>query len=91
MQYLANKISLDELEDWSAEAAIDIHNNPDGMARDLVFAIRGLLNEHEDDETPNPLKEALLEAVLVVLGDTSSSQTAELRLERATEELRAAA
>jgi hypothetical protein len=60
MEYLANRISLEDLEDWSAEASIDIHNNPDELAKRLVYAIRGVLNSHEDDASPNAQASILL-------------------------------
>jgi hypothetical protein len=94
LAYLASQISLDALEDWSAEASIDIQNNPDEPAQNLVNATRALLNRHEDDESPSALKQALLAVVVetVIGAPSSSSQIAELCADRAaTEELRAAA
>jgi len=87
IDYLASKISLDELDDWSAEVSIDIHNNPDQAGRELVYSIRGLLNRHEDDDSEGALKQDLIEAMY----PSPSLQIAEFRATRATEEIRAAA
>ena len=85
MEYLANKLSLDELEDWSAEAAVDAHNNPDHSAKSLIYSMRGLLNFHEDDDSEDGLKQNLLDALV----EPSPSQVASLRAAPlVTEELR---
>lgn len=92
MQYLADRISLEDLEDWSAEASIDNYNNRDDLARRMVYSIRALLNDHEEDESPSGLKEDLLDTILVeFLESLPSSQSSELYGNRSTEELRVAA
>jgi hypothetical protein len=63
IDYLAGTTSLDALEDWSAEASADIHNNPDQEARELIYAIRGLLNRHADDDSEDELKRDLIEVI----------------------------
>lgn len=62
-RYLAGNLVLEDLEDWSAEASIDNYNNPDKKAQALVYSMRGLLAEHENDESEESVKTAILELV----------------------------
>jgi hypothetical protein len=87
MDYLAGVISLDALEDWSAEASADIHNNPDQEAQAVIYAIRGLLNRHEDDDSEDSLKRDLIE----VISPSSFLPVAELKATVTTSELLVAA
>ena len=47
---LAGEMSLDELDDWSAESSWNAHLQPPNTeAVDLLYGIRGILNKHSDD------------------------------------------
>jgi hypothetical protein len=56
---LADKISIDEFEDWSASFSWNIHKRADAETQKLAYLIRAILNSHEDDETEDQLREHL--------------------------------
>jgi hypothetical protein len=56
---LADKISIDEFEDWSASFSWNIHKRADADTQKLAYLIRAILNSHENDETEDQLREQL--------------------------------
>lgn len=61
--FLANVLSLQELEDWSAEFSWNIHKRSDSEAQSLAYQIRAILNAFSDDEAESGLRKELAEAV----------------------------
>lgn len=57
--FLADKASLEELEDWSAEYSWNILETGDPESQGIAYRLRSILNLHEDD-----LDEAALRADL---------------------------
>jgi hypothetical protein len=56
---LANQISLEEFEDWSASFAWNIHKEGDADAQAVAYLIRSILNAHSDDIDESPIREEL--------------------------------
>ena len=48
-EFLADRLSLEELEDWSAEYSWDIHKRGDDEVRELAYQVQAILNAHSDD------------------------------------------
>jgi hypothetical protein len=61
--FLANVLSLQEFEDWSAEFSWDIHKRADANVQDLAYRVRAILNAFSDEESESGLREELAEAV----------------------------
>jgi hypothetical protein len=61
--FLADRISLEQLEDWSAEYSWDIHKRADDETRDLAYQIRAILNAHSDDSSENGVRRGLGDAI----------------------------
>lgn len=63
--YLARpqRVSLEELEDWSAEYSWDIHKRADEQTRVLAYQIRAILNAHSDDPNEDGVRRGLAEAI----------------------------
>ena len=61
--FLANRISLEDFEDWSASYIHDVHRSEDVQAQKSAHLIRSILNAFEDDETEQGLRQELANAV----------------------------
>lgn len=61
--FLANCISLEQFEDWSAEYSGDIYKTADDETRDLACQIRAILNAFDDDETEDGLRVELASTI----------------------------
>lgn len=61
--FLANRISLEQLEDWSALYLQNTYRSGDDEARRLARLVRSLLNAFEDDETESALREELANTI----------------------------
>ena len=79
LNLLADEISLDVFEDWSAEYSWNLHRRAGKNVQDLAYQIRGILNAHADDETEQLLRQELAAAIFpflqaeTQLADPSSS------------------
>ena len=67
MHFLANEISLDAFDDWSAEYSWNIHQRANKEVQQLAYEIRGILNAHADDETEDRLRAELAGAIFPFL------------------------
>jgi hypothetical protein len=86
MNLLANEISLDDFEDWSAEYSLNIHQQANKDARNLAYQIRGILNAHEDDDSDVVLRGELAQAIFPFLeehqvGDSSALPSMQFNVE----------
>lgn len=61
--YLADRISLERFEDWSASFVQNIHNTGDADAQRLARLIRSALNAFEDDQEDSALRHELAELI----------------------------
>ena len=61
--FLANRISLEQLEDWSALHLQNAHRAGDDQSQITAHLIRSILNAFEDDEAEGPLREELANAI----------------------------
>ncbi len=61
--FLANRLSLEQLEDWSAEYSWNIHKRADDEIRELAYQIRAILNAHSDDPTEDGVRQELADAI----------------------------
>jgi hypothetical protein len=62
-QYLANELSLDEFEDWSASYLTDVFQSGDAQAQEVGRVIRSILNAYGDDSTDAALRSELVNAI----------------------------
>ncbi len=62
--FLAKKMSLEGLEDWSASYIQSVHRIGDADAQKVAHLIRSILNAFEDDETEDALRLELANAIL---------------------------
>jgi hypothetical protein len=60
--FLAKQISLEQLEDWSAEYSWNIHQRADSDVRGLAYQIEAILNAYSGD-SEDAIRKALEEAV----------------------------
>jgi len=58
--FLANRISLEEFEDWSASYMLNIYRDGNAEAQNFARLIRSILNAFEDDETENRIRQELV-------------------------------
>jgi len=58
-EYLADRISLEELEDWSASFSWNIHKSDDEQAQAIAYQVRAILNEYSDDATDDRIRKEL--------------------------------
>jgi len=89
MNLLANEISLEQFEDWSAQYALNIHECGDEDAQRIAYQLRGILNAHEDDENEDILRRELADAIFPYLeseehqvGDPSLLPSMQFNVER---------
>lgn len=61
--YLANRLSLEQLEDWSAEYSWNIHERADEETKALAYRVRAILNAYSDDADESSLQEELAAAI----------------------------
>jgi hypothetical protein len=61
--FLANRISLEQLEDWSAEYSWNIHTRADGETQKLVYQIRAILNAYSDESQESVIRQELAAVV----------------------------
>ena len=59
--FLADRISLEELEDWSASFSWNIHRSDDEQAQAIAYQVRGILNEYSDDVSEERIRKELAE------------------------------
>jgi hypothetical protein len=62
--FLANRLSLEKLEDWSAEYSWNIHERADERTKALAYRVRAILNAYSDDADESSLREELATAIL---------------------------
>jgi len=61
--YLADQLSLEGLEDWSASYIQSIYQMGDAEAQTVAHLIRSILNAYEDDQSDTGLRQELAEAI----------------------------
>lgn len=62
--FLANRLSLEQFEDWSAEYSWNIHKRADEETQAFAYQVRAILNAYSEDADENLLREELATAVL---------------------------
>ncbi len=58
-EFLADRISLEQLEDWSASFSWDIHRIDDEQAQAIAYQVRAILNEYSDDAIEDRIRKEL--------------------------------
>jgi len=61
--FLANRETLEALEDWSASYLHDVYRLGDEDDRRAIHLVRSILNAFEDDQSENGLRRELAEAL----------------------------
>jgi hypothetical protein len=62
-RFLANSLSFEEFEDWSARFSWKIHQTGDLAAQSLAYQIRAILNAHAEDLTEVSVRKDLEAAI----------------------------
>jgi hypothetical protein len=62
-EFLAGRLSLDQLEDWSAEYSWNIHKRTDKGTQALAYRVRSILNAYFDEVGEKELREELAIAI----------------------------
>ena len=62
-EFLAGRLSLDQLEDWSAEYSWNIHKRTDKGTQALAYLVRSILNAYFDEVGEKELREELAIAI----------------------------
>jgi hypothetical protein len=62
-EFLAQRIALEELEDWSASFAHSVYRDGDAQAQEAAGLLRSILNAYEDDGSEDALREELAVAI----------------------------
>jgi hypothetical protein len=61
--FLANSLSFQEFDDWSAEFSWNIHERADSETQALAYQVRAILNAFSEDDSESGLRKELAEAV----------------------------
>jgi hypothetical protein len=61
--YLADRLSLENFEDWSASYMQNIHNSGDASAQSIARMIRSILNAYGDDCSDSAMRQEFEEAI----------------------------
>jgi hypothetical protein len=61
--FLADRLSLEQLEDWSAEYSWNIHKRADDSTQALAYQVRAILNAYSNDLCEDGLRRELAIAV----------------------------
>jgi hypothetical protein len=61
--FLANRMSLEEFEDWSASYLANVYRTGDAEAQSFARQIRSILNAYEDDEVEDGMRRELANTV----------------------------
>lgn len=62
-EFLAQRVALEELEDWSASFVHSVYRDGDAEAQEAAGILRSILNSYEDDDTEDALREELAAAI----------------------------
>ena len=62
-QLLANELSLDDFEDWSASYLTEAFRSGDAQAQEVGRLIRSILNAYGDDSTDDAMRLELANAI----------------------------
>ena len=60
-EFLADRISLEQLEDWSASFAWDIHKTGEERVQAIAYQVRAILNEYSDDASEDRIRKELVQ------------------------------
>ena len=73
-EYLADQISLEELEDWSASFVQSVFQSDDAVAQQIALLVRSRLNAFEDDESDAGLRQELADAIYPFVHQASNGE-----------------
>jgi len=62
-EFLADQLSLEQFEDWSASFVQTVFQSDDVQAKNIALLIRSRLNAFEDDESDSGLRQELADAI----------------------------
>jgi hypothetical protein len=77
--FLAKRISLEEFEDWSADALRNVYRDGSKDAKAIVQLVRSILNSHEEDAEEVCMRQELATAILPFVDYLPSAKVVMLR------------
>jgi hypothetical protein len=60
-EFLADRVSLEQLDDWSASFSWDIHKTGEEQAQAIAYQVRAILNEYSDDASEDRIRKELVQ------------------------------